>query len=114
MLAELGEERPFGAVGRGLGEAVESEITPLEPALPEIAPFRKEDRQTIGGAHFHGIAVDEVLRKHEERGVIQIVRRIEVQASRRKRPASSSRGVERRRGAAICFPIATGDGWIRR
>ena len=62
-----------------MGEAVEAEVTPLESALAQIAPLGEGDRQVVMGAHRQGVAVDEVLRKHVERGAIQVVRLIEVQ-----------------------------------
>ena len=79
VLAEVGKERPFGAEGRRQGEAIVAEVAPLELALAQIAPLGKGDRLVVVGAHRQGVAVDEILRQHVERGAIQVVRRVQIQ-----------------------------------
>ncbi len=70
----MGEECPLRTEGRSPGKNVKAEVTPLELALTEVAPFRKRHRLTVLGFHRQCIAMHKVLRQDKQGGTVNVVR----------------------------------------
>lgn len=69
VLSQISEEGVLFPEGRHLGEGVESEVSPVELAFPEVGPFAERDRGPGGGLHGEGITVNDVDRKDGRGGV---------------------------------------------
>src|ERR1700677_3573545 len=63
MLTEVGEERSLPSERRHLRKSFKAEVSPLELALAQVAPFGKGDGLAVTHAHRQRITMHEILRQ---------------------------------------------------
>ena len=61
-----------------MGERVQAEVAPLEPALTQVPSLGKGYRLVVVDAHRQRVAIDEVLRQHVGGSSIEAVRLLEI------------------------------------
>jgi len=79
MFAKLGEEEALLAVRRHLRKSIKAEVSPLELALAQVAPFGKGNGLAVMREHRQRVAMQEFLRQDIESGPMEIIPLVQIQ-----------------------------------